>query len=445
MSDGGLIYAPATPGAETYLIALAGPTGSGKTLSALRLARGLAGPDGKIFFCDTENRRGLRYARDFEFMHASMSPPFISEKYTVAAEQAQKAGAAVLILDSVSHEHVGPGGMLERFEDELTRLAGDNYERRDRLKGTAWIKPKRAHKAMLQRFIQLNMHVICCLRAEPKLVIRPDPKKPGKTEWADAGLQPVCGSDFMFDMTMSLMLYPLDPKNPSVDPRGIPVPIKLDKQDAHLVPLDRVLDESVGAAIGAKARGETVAPKSQRHEMRTDVPTDPNAGSDLIPSGQSSVESKPPPLRGEAKNRAKADELIARFNATRAQVDHQALIALDEVQDALRWFLEKRPEMAKEINAALNESWKRCNPFGSGTPSNETAKSDTPPDKDQQRADQILADIAAAEDEEQLKAATGGTALQTLAKRWLQERPELAKAINDAEKAKADQLRSVTA
>lgn len=399
-----LIYSPAKPGAETYLIAVCGPTGSGKTLSALRLARGLAGPTGTIFFADTENRRALRYARDFEFMHASITPPFISEKYTVAAEQAQRAGAAVLVLDSMSHEHVGPGGLLERFEDELTRLAGDNYERRDRLKGTAWIKPKRAHKSMLQRFIQLNMHVICCLRAEPKLVIRPDPKKPGKTEWADAGLQPTCGGDFMFDMTMSFMLYPLDPKNPGVDPRGIPVPIKLDKQDAHLIPLDRPLDEAVGAAIAAKARGETVAPP---------------------------VESTRQPLRGEAKNRAKADELIARFNATTAQADHEAIIADEQVQEALRWFSEKRPELAKEVSAALNASWTRFNPPVA--------------DKDQQLAQRILADIAAAEDEEQLKAATGGSALQTVAKRWLTERPELARQIDEAEKTKAAQLRSVPA
>jgi len=429
-----LIYSAAIPGAETYLIAICGPTGSGKTFSALRLARGLAGPDGKIFAADTENNRMRRYAGQFQFQHCSIYAPFISEKYTAAAEQAQKLGASVLIIDSMSHEHVGPGGVLERMEEELNRLAGDPdargyWERRERVKGTAWIKPKRAHKAMLQRFIQLNMHVICCLRAEPKLIIRPKPDDPKKTEWVDGGLQPTCGSDFMFDMTISLMLYPPDPlRHPGVDPRGFAVPIKLDAQDAHLIPLDRPLDEAVGAAIAAQARGEAPAPPPPKSTAR--------------PVGQSNQQQGQQQLRGEAKNRAKADELVARFNATKVAADHDALIALDEVQDALRWFVEKRPEMAKEINAALNASWKRCNP---DPPSNETAKSDTPTDKDQLRTEQILADIAAATNEEQLKAATGGTALQTLAKRLLIERPELAKRIDEAEKAKAAELRSVTA
>jgi hypothetical protein len=400
-----LIYSRALPGNETYLIALSGPTGSGKTLSALRLARGLAGPNGKIYAADTENRRMLRYARMFEFEYCSIAAPFLSEKYTTAAEIAQKAHADVLILDSVSHEHVGPGGMLERFEDELARLAGDNWDRREKLKGTAWIKPKRAHKAMLQRLIQLNMHVICCLRAEPKLIIRDDPKKPGKTEWLDAGLQPVCGSDFMFDMTMSFMLYPVDPKQPGYDPRGFPVPIKLDEQDAHLIPLDRPLDEAVGAAIAAKARGE-----------------DPAPGETTPPST--------PQLRGASKNRAKADELIARFGATRTLEDHAAIIADDTVQASLRWFAAKRPDFSKEIHAALHASWQRCNP---------------PPakiDKDRQRADDILAAVKAADSKDRLRAVFAGAAMAAVADRWKRERPDLAGEINAAEQAKLAELQT---
>lgn len=68
-------FRPAVRENVSLLIALAGASGSGKTYSALRLAKGLA-PTGKIAFIDTEARRGLHYADQFEFMHADMRPPF---------------------------------------------------------------------------------------------------------------------------------------------------------------------------------------------------------------------------------------------------------------------------------------------------------------------------------------------------------------------------------
>jgi ABC-type microcin C transport system duplicated ATPase subunit YejF len=66
-------FAPARREQVSLLIALAGASGSGKTYSALRLARGMA-PSGKIAFIDTEARRGLHYAEQFDFMHADMRP-----------------------------------------------------------------------------------------------------------------------------------------------------------------------------------------------------------------------------------------------------------------------------------------------------------------------------------------------------------------------------------
>ena len=44
----------------TLLLGIAGPSGSGKTMSALRIARGLAGPNGVIAVI--ERRQGLKVA-----------------------------------------------------------------------------------------------------------------------------------------------------------------------------------------------------------------------------------------------------------------------------------------------------------------------------------------------------------------------------------------------
>ena len=43
-------------------VALAGDSGSGKTLSSIRLARGLVGEKGRIGYIDTEQHRASLYA-----------------------------------------------------------------------------------------------------------------------------------------------------------------------------------------------------------------------------------------------------------------------------------------------------------------------------------------------------------------------------------------------
>src|SRR4051794_9429683 len=102
-------FRPAVRERTPLLIGLAGPSGSGKTFSALRLATGLAA-GGPVFFVDTESRRGLHYADQFRFQHCDLTAPFRPNSYLEALTAAKAAGAAVVIVDSMSHEHEGPGG-----------------------------------------------------------------------------------------------------------------------------------------------------------------------------------------------------------------------------------------------------------------------------------------------------------------------------------------------
>lgn len=77
------------------LFAVAGASGSGKTFSALLLARGIANGTGKIAVIDTEAGRALHYAPKpgeqadhtkgtFNFMHLDFQPPFAPERYIEA-------------------------------------------------------------------------------------------------------------------------------------------------------------------------------------------------------------------------------------------------------------------------------------------------------------------------------------------------------------------------
>ena len=63
----------------------------------------------------------------------------------------------------------GSGGLLDWHEQELARMAGNDYGKREKMTYAAWITPKAAHKAMMNRLLALNSHVIFCLRAEPKI------------------------------------------------------------------------------------------------------------------------------------------------------------------------------------------------------------------------------------------------------------------------------------
>jgi hypothetical protein len=167
-------FAPAKREQVSLLIALAGASGSGKTYSALRLAKGMA-PAGKIAFIDTEARRGLHYAEQFDFMHADMRPPFRPAAFIEGIRAAEAAGAEVVIIDSFSHEYDGEGGIMD-WADELeksgTKIPGN------------WKVPKGAHKKLMNALLQCRASIIFCLRADEKIASRARTARPSSSRSA---------------------------------------------------------------------------------------------------------------------------------------------------------------------------------------------------------------------------------------------------------------------
>ena len=116
--------APAVRKATPMLFGLIGPSGSGKTYSALRLATGMQRVSGgEIFMIDTEGNRGLHYADQFKYRHVPFHPPFSPLDYIAAIEHCVAQGATTIIVDSMSHEHTGQGGVLEWHAEEAERIA----------------------------------------------------------------------------------------------------------------------------------------------------------------------------------------------------------------------------------------------------------------------------------------------------------------------------------
>ena len=83
-------------------VAIDGASGSGKTYSALLLAKGIGG---KIAMVDTENKSGSLYAgsKDIpEFDVMELSSPFTPERFMEAVKLAEDKGYDIVILDLVN-------------------------------------------------------------------------------------------------------------------------------------------------------------------------------------------------------------------------------------------------------------------------------------------------------------------------------------------------------
>lgn len=244
------------------LIGLAGSSGSGKTYTAMRLASGIA--NGKPFaVIDTEARRALHYADQFKFDHCEVHAPFRPGAYAEAILAADKAGYPAILVDSMSHEWAGEGGVLDWQEDELDRMAGQDWAKRERVKMAAWIAPKKAHKAMVQRLLQVRSHLILCFRAEEKLEMVKNAQ--GKTEIVKKagvtgldGWFPICEKNLPYELTASFLLMASRP--------GIPLPIKLQEQHRKLFPLDKPITEESGRLIAQWAAGAKTSPTTERKE-----------------------------------------------------------------------------------------------------------------------------------------------------------------------------------
>lgn len=187
---------------NTYVrIALVGAAGSGKTFSALRLASGMGG---KIVLIDTENRRSSKYASKFSFYQIDLQPPFNPRSYGEAIEIALSNGAETIIIDSLSHEHEGEGGVLAMAEDFLQKKAGDDWKKRENMKFASWIAPKRERTSLIVDTIQrVNANIILCFRA--KEVTKPVRNAQGKIEpikeWDMIG-----GDEYRYEMDVTAFL-----------------------------------------------------------------------------------------------------------------------------------------------------------------------------------------------------------------------------------------------
>lgn len=248
------VSSPARRLPTNVMMGLVGSSGSGKTFSAFRLATGMQRiTGGDIYMIDTENGRALHYADRFKFYHVPFSAPFSPTDYLAAAEHCVKAGAKIIIVDSMSHEHEGEGGMLEWHDEEVRRMSGGDPKKAERIKGFAWTAPKLAHRRMINTFLQMPANFIFCFRGQEKLDW--NDKDNGKPR--DMGWMPIGDPKFMYEMLASAVLHPQANGVPvwSANEPGERKMIKLPEDFRGVLDDGKPLNESHGETVARWAAG----------------------------------------------------------------------------------------------------------------------------------------------------------------------------------------------
>lgn len=246
---------PAVRERVPLLLGLMGPSGGGKTFSALRLATGIqAVSGGEIFMVDTEARRGLHYASEFNFRHMPFGAPFGALDYLAAINHCVDKGAGVVIVDSMSHEHEGPGGLLEVHASETKRLAKSWGVSEAKAQMSAWAKPKADRRRLINTILQLPCNFIFCFRAKHKLKIKKgeDPKP--------LGFMPIAGEEFVYEQAVCALLMPGANGVPTwrSDEDGEAQMIKLPGWARAMFADGRPIDEGAGTKLAQWAAGTVV-------------------------------------------------------------------------------------------------------------------------------------------------------------------------------------------
>ena len=172
-------------------LGLQGPSGSGKTYGALKIAFGLCGDFRKICVVDSESSSSNLYAHLGPYNVLGIGVPFSPEMYIEAIELAEKAGMEVIILDSISHEWEGEGGILQIHSN----MPGNSF--------TNWNKVTPRHNAFVQKMLQSKAHIIATIRTKMDYVLN---EKNGKQVPEKVGLKGVTrdGMDYEFTLVLDL-------------------------------------------------------------------------------------------------------------------------------------------------------------------------------------------------------------------------------------------------
>jgi len=175
-------------------MAITGPSGAGKTYTALAIATALAAGQ-SVALVDTEHGSASKYADLFTFDVAEMHPPFHPDKFILALQEAANSGYAVVILDSISHAWSGTGGVLDVVDEAAKRSkSGNTY--------MAWKEGTPLQNRMIDAIVQSGVHVIATMRSKTEYILVDTGN--GKQAPRKVGMAPVQRDQFEYEFDVVL-------------------------------------------------------------------------------------------------------------------------------------------------------------------------------------------------------------------------------------------------
>jgi hypothetical protein len=175
-------------------LSLTGISKSGKTLTALKFARALVGPTGTIGVVESEGGNSEIYVGEpdvGDFLVYPLTDNCSPDAYREAMAELVKAGCGVIVIDSLSHAWIGPGGVLEIVDS----TPGTSKFT------TGWAKGSPMHNQLIQAINNCPVHVIATMRQKADYVLQPG--RNGKVEPVKVGMAAVQreGMEYEFDIT----------------------------------------------------------------------------------------------------------------------------------------------------------------------------------------------------------------------------------------------------
>ena len=202
-------------------IMIEGLQGSGKSGLALLIAKALTDDWDKIYAIDTENRsldlfQGIKMNTgdsfgEFNKVDLTIEDGYAPSNYLALRDEAVKAGAEVIIMDSISHMCNRKGGLLDLVA-EAQANGLDNYR--------SWGTEKnRKEKELLNDIVRCkDAHIITTVRIKEKFGMEYDETK-GKTTVVSLGEQQIQQDGLKYEPDLVLrMVNPgnMDGTNPTV-------------------------------------------------------------------------------------------------------------------------------------------------------------------------------------------------------------------------------------
>lgn len=172
-------------------LGIQGPSGSGKTWGALALAKNLW-PDAKVLVLDTENESASLYADNFDFDTIPLDPPFESSRYEACIDYAVTNKYDVLIMDSVTHQWDGEGGILRRKEEMDRRPNANSWAN--------WANFTPEHTHFVEAIKQAPIHIVATMRTKQEYSLEKSDK--GKSKPVKMGMAPIQRDGFDYEFTL---------------------------------------------------------------------------------------------------------------------------------------------------------------------------------------------------------------------------------------------------